>query len=91
MNKLNFGKFSPIFLITLVLFLIAVIGCGGGTSDGDSGSALVKVADFERILTIDDVKNVGWKRGKTYDVEGLDGAEEAYLGFWTPPGLGSLN
>ncbi|MEE8046155.1 MAG: DUF6810 family protein [Dehalococcoidia bacterium] len=52
---------------------------------------MVKISDFERTLSIEDVTATGWKRGKTYDVEGLDGAEAAYVGFWTPPGLSSLN
>ncbi|MBT3994846.1 MAG: hypothetical protein HOF01_03515 [Chloroflexi bacterium] len=91
MNNLNSSRLPLIFLIALLALLVAVVGCGGGSSDNASGTDLVKVADFERLLTIEDVKNTGWKRGKTYDVEGLDSAEEAYVGFWTPPGLGSLN
>ena len=91
MNKFNSHRVLIPLPLALLVLLITVVGCGGSSSDHASSADLVKVADFERLLTIDDVKNVGWKLGKTYDVEGLDGAEEAYVGFWTPPSLGSLN
>ena len=91
MNKTNSSRLPLIFLIALLVLLITVVGCGAGTSNNAYEADLIKVSDFERLLTVDDVKNVGWKLGKTYDVEGLDGAEDAYVGFWTPPGLGSLN
>jgi hypothetical protein len=68
-----------------------LIACGSGSSDSPTGSSLEKVADFDRILAINDVEDIGWKKGKTYDVEGLDGAESAYVGFWNLPGIGSLN
>jgi hypothetical protein len=77
-------------LISLV-FLMAMTACGGSSSGDFSAASLVKVSDFERTLTIDDVKAIGWKSGKKYDVEGLDGAEAAYIGFWTLPNIGSLN
>jgi hypothetical protein len=90
-NKTNCNRLPLIFLITILSLLITLVGCGADTSDNSDEADLVKVTDFERLLTVDDIKNVGWKLGKTYDIEGLDGAEEAYVGFWTPPGLGSLN
>ncbi len=71
--------------------LIVVVGCGSGSSGSSPGSSFEKVADFQRVLTLSDVEATGWKKGKTYDVEGLDGAEAAYVGFWAPPGLGSLS
>lgn len=70
---------------------MAMTACGSSSSNDSSAAALVKVSDFERTLTIDDVKASGWKSGKKYDVEGLDGAEAAYVGFWTLPNIGSLN
>jgi hypothetical protein len=90
-NNLNIQRLVVPFQLALVILLITVVACGGGPSDNASRADLVKVADYERLLTINNIENVGWKRGKTYDVEGLDGAEEAYVGFWTPPGLGSLS
>jgi hypothetical protein len=68
------------------MLLMVLTGCGSGSSGSSSSTAGVKVSDFERTFSIDDVIAVGWKRGKTYDVKGLDGAEAAYLGFWTPAG-----
>ncbi len=75
----------------MIAVAVVAISCGSGSDSPSSGSTVEKVADFDRILTIADVEAVGWKKGKTYDVEGLEGADAAYVGFWTPPGLGSLN
>ncbi|MBT4124784.1 MAG: hypothetical protein HOJ22_03455 [Chloroflexi bacterium] len=83
---------SKLVVFVMISALMAIVlGCGGSSSDKPTAATLVKISDFERVLTLDDIKSTGWKKGKTYDVEGLDGAEEAYVGFWTPPGLGSLN
>jgi hypothetical protein len=65
--------------------------CGPGSSGSADSEALVKVFDFGRVFSIDDVLVTGWKRSKTYDVEDLNDAKEAYAGFWTPPGLDPLD
>ena len=82
---------SLLVAVVSLVGLVAISACGSGSSDSASGSDFVKISDFERTLSLADVEATGWKKGKTYDVEGLDSAEEAYLGYWTPPGLGSLN
>ena len=89
-NKFIGLRFPILAAVSLVVIFV-VVACGPGGSDGATGSTLVKISDFERVLTLADIQSTGWKKGKTYDVVGLDGAEEAYVGFWTPPGLGSLN
>jgi hypothetical protein len=91
MNNRIIASRSTFLLALVSLCAFVIVGCGSGSSDGPSAATLVKVSDFERSLTVEDIKSTGWKVGKTYDVSGLDGAEEAYVGFWTPPGLGSLN
>ena len=65
--------------------------CGSGSAGSNGSNAFEKISDTGTILTIGDIEATGWKRSKAYDVEGLTGADAAYLGFWTPPGLGSLN
>jgi hypothetical protein len=45
--------------------------CGPGSSGSADSEALVKVFDFGRVFSIDDVLVTGWKRSKTYDVEDL--------------------
>ncbi len=77
--------------IFLLLLLMTFTACGPGSSGAPDSEALVKVSDFGRVFSIDDVLTTGWKRNKTYDVEGLDDAKEAYAGFWTPPELDPLD
>lgn len=89
-SRLNIKIRVQLVALSLV-GLLAVLACGSGSADSDSTANFEKVSDFERVLTLADIESTGWKKGKTYDVDGLDGANEAYVGFWTPPGLGSLN
>lgn len=75
---------------TLVLLLaaavsIAVVACGGD-SGGSGGNAFQQVKPFETVLTIDDLKAIGFKASKSYDIEGLTDAVDAWLGFWGPGG-----
>jgi hypothetical protein len=49
--------------------------CGPGSSGTADSEGLVKISDFGRIFSIDDVLTTGWKRNKTYDVEDLDDAK----------------
>ncbi len=80
------------FLILLVLVVVTTaVGCGSGIKDEANGALLEKVSRPDRIFSIEDVESIGWKRGKEYDVDGLIGAEAAYLGYWAPPTLGTLN
>jgi hypothetical protein len=94
LSRMNSVKNRPTNLLFLfvIFFTAATISGCGSSSDGASGAiSFEKISDNGVILSIDDVKAAGWKRGKEYDVEGLMGAEAAYLGFWSPPGLTSLN
>jgi len=80
------------FLMLPTLFTASVIlGCTSNSEVAELKSSVAKIENIDRVLTIEDLENAGWKRGKTYDVDGLTGAEAAYVGFWTPPGLNSLN
>lgn len=63
-------------------------GCGSSSEGAADRASFEKISDPGRILSIEDVEAVGWKRGREYDVTGLTGAHAAYLGFWSPPGSG---
>ncbi len=85
------GRFQLISGAIFITALLFVVGCGSESSDFSSDSTFEKIADFDRVLSISDVQDIGWKKGKTYDVTGLDNADSAYVGFWDLPGIGSLN
>ena len=84
LTKLGIGALAS-------LVFVALVGCGGDSGSQADKTSFEKVSNFKRVITINDVVATGWKKGKTYDVEGLDGAESAYVGFWELPGVGSLN
>ena len=52
-----------------------------GSDDAASGE-IPRISDPGVNLSIDDLTAFGFKKSKTYDVEGLIGAESAYYGFW---------
>ena len=72
------------FLSVIALAFVALgpaIACG---SDDSDEAAIPRIYDPGKNLTIKDLQAVGFKKSKTYDVEGLVGANNAYYGFWGP-------
>ncbi len=73
-----------------LIALLTTVACGseeGGASseDGDTegSSALVeKVIALDQVYTFEDFLAAGFKKGKEYDVEGLEGATAAFYGFY---------
>lgn len=67
----------------VMAFLLVVIGvaCGSGEGSG-SPSGFQKITDTPQAFEIADFKDVGFKASKQYDVDGLDRAVDAWLGFW---------
>ena len=57
----------------------AVASCG---SDDSAASGIPRIYDPGKTLAIEDLQAIGFKKSKTYDVEGLTGADSAYYGFW---------
>ena len=73
-------KSRLLFLPTvLLLTLVFAAACG---SSSDSDESLAKVTPSETIFKLDDLLAAGFKKGKTFDVEGLTAASDAYYGFW---------
>jgi hypothetical protein len=64
----------------MCLMLVVATACG---SNPDSANEIVaKITPSETIFSLESLTDVGFKKGKTFDVEGLTGAITAYLGFW---------
>ena len=75
----------------LALPLVAMAAAACGTSGDDAGASAdgssifsvgPQIFDNGRILTLDVLKAVGFKKGKEFNVEGLPAATAAYYGFW---------
>ena len=80
MNRFISISFLSVIALTFVA-LGAAIACG---SDDSDEAAIPRIYDPGKKLTIEDLQAVGFKKSKTYDVEGLVGADNAYYGFWGP-------
>ena len=71
----------------LALFFTFLAACGednGQAVLGESSneSASWRITPTDRIYTLEDFTNIGFKKSKTYDVVDLPQAESAYFGFW---------
>ena len=72
------------------LVLVAMSGCegedggeaGGSAVEESTGQGIQKIQPGDRVYKLDDLMAVGFKKGRTYDVEGLPEAVGAYYGFW---------
>ena len=74
------SRFGLIMIFTALVLGAALGSCG---SDDSGAAAIPRISDTGEILAIEDLQDVGFKKSKTYDVEGLAGAESAYYGFWS--------
>jgi len=88
---------SASLLLVLVFLSVVVVACGsesgGGAGDSpgsntgggsEAGPLVRKIIDTGATYTLEDFKSVGFKKGKTYDVEGLEKAVSAFYGFHGP-------
>lgn len=66
--------------LIFALFLVLIAACG--SSSDSEAAAVAKITPSETIFTLESLTDVGFKKGKTFDVEGLTGATDAYLGYW---------
>ena len=82
---------KKIMFLTMLLTSSLLIFACGGSDDSSSGSVssdvvFVQVEDSEKIYTIDDFINIGYKKGKAVKQDNLmDGMINAYWGFWKVP------
>ena len=70
--------------VLAVLLLTAALlagACGAGSESG-AAAGIAQITPSEKIFTLDDLLDIGFKKDKTFDVEGLAAATHAYYGFW---------
>ncbi|MBM31252.1 MAG: hypothetical protein CL764_00165 [Chloroflexi bacterium] len=65
-------------LISATFFLI-ILGC---SNESPKDNQLEIISNTEKIITFEDIKSIGFKKNRTYDVSGLSGATGAWYGFW---------
>ncbi|NQW21282.1 MAG: hypothetical protein HQ477_11280 [Chloroflexi bacterium] len=74
-------KLRSTFVLAIIAVLIATAAACGSSSKSNA-TGIAKITPSETIFSFDDLTNVRFKKGKTFDVEGLTGATSAYWGFW---------
>ncbi|MEE8046602.1 MAG: DUF6810 family protein [Dehalococcoidia bacterium] len=72
-----------LFSIPTVLLAAALVAVACGSDSGtEAETGLAKITPSETIFVLDDLLEIGFKKDKTFDVEGLTSATHAYYGFW---------
>ena len=77
-----------ISLLTLLICgLVAtavLIACGStdGATTNSAEQGFQQVMDIEMTFDPDDLSAIGFKKARSYDLEGLPGASDAIFGFW---------
>ena len=66
---------------SLAILSILIFSCSSEDTSSQ-GSQLQVVTNSEKVFSIDDFYNLGFKRNRSYDVTELEGASDAVLGFW---------
>ncbi len=77
-------------IVMLTAMALLAVACGSDNGDGSASdgvgsggsSGFAKIDMPEEVFTLDDLLAANFKKSKTYDVEGLEGATEAYYGFF---------
>jgi hypothetical protein len=72
---------SNILLLAMV-FALCLVAISCGSDQSNEVAMISRISDSGVILTLADIQAVGFKKSKTYNVDGLTGAESAYFGFW---------
>ena len=70
-----------LMVLATVAFSIACGSDGAAASDPVISEESVPMLHSDKIYTIDDVSNAGWKKSKEISTETLNGASEAWYGF----------
>ena len=75
-----------------VLLSVATGACGSegqaeaeeapDAGEGAPGQLVGNVTETGRVYSLEDLLSIGFKKARTYDVEGLPEATSAYFGYW---------
>lgn len=74
----RFGLASRLVLLALMLGIITACG------NGEEEDPFLKITPSDTTYALEDFQAVGFKKSKQYDVTGLPGGVDAYMGFFGP-------
>lgn len=75
-------NFSSVRFALIGLFLMMAVVVTSGCGEAAESETVSKITAVDTIYSLEDLTDVGFKKSKTFDVEGLTGATAAYFGFW---------
>lgn len=78
-------KFRLVSAVLGVMFASALLIACGSTDGGNTDSAeqgFQQVMDIGETFNPDDLSAIGFKKARSYDLDGLPGASDAIFGFW---------
>ena len=76
-------RFTFTFLGLLAASVLIACGSSDSGSSGDSApQGFQQITDLETVFEPDDLSAIGFKKARSYDLEGLPGASDAIFGFW---------
>ena len=73
---------TAITAASLAIPIVAACGSDTGDSAESVPEGFQQVTDIDTIFTPDDLKTIGFKQARSYELEGLPGASAAIFGFW---------
>lgn len=85
MRKANSGRARLLILLLAIAALsLAAVACGSDSSGEGAATdgPIAKIDSTDRVYTIQDFLDAGFKKSKIYDVEGLPEAIEVLYGFY---------
>ena len=72
--------------VVAALFVLVFVSWACGSDGDDAGGAtsaeFQQVMESETVFTPDHLDEIGFKKSRSYDLEGLPGASDAIFGFW---------
>ena len=74
-------RITTIYTLILSATIIITFGCGES-----SDVVFEQITPSDSVYQLDDLKVLGIKKGKKYNVEGLDKATDAIFAFYKKPG-----
>ena len=66
----------------VLVFVSSACGSDGGDGDGATPDEFQQVMDIGTTFSPDHLDEIGFKKSRSYDLEGLPGAGDAIFGFW---------
>lgn len=73
-----------VLFMVIALGMMSAIACGTDSGTASESEPPSKIVRTDGVFELDDFLAFGFKKSRSFDVEGLTGATAVYWGFWGP-------